>query len=228
MAPEPTRAKMTETSGLVAEHDVQIEALRELGRAFHSRGWSLGTSSNYSVVLSRSPLRLLITASGREKDRLEATDFTIVDADGQRVDDAAPRPSAETPLHVVLGLRPEVGAVLHTHSVPATVLSDVHFASRSVQIAGYEMLKGLAGVTTHETRVAIPILDNSQDLPAMAELVAQRLSENALRHAFLVRGHGLYTWGRDLDEARRHVEILEFLFEVLITRARYAAALAQN
>jgi methylthioribulose-1-phosphate dehydratase len=219
---------MTETPGLVAEYGVQIDALRELGRAFHNRGWSLGTSSNYSVVLGRSPLRLLITASGRDKDRLEASDFTIVDADGQRVAEAAPHPSAETPLHVVLALRPEIGAVLHTHSIPATVLSDVHFRSKAVQIAGYEMLKGLAGVTTHETQVAIPILDNSQDLPAMAEVVAQRLGENTLRHAFLVRGHGLYTWGRDLDEARRHVEILEFLFEVLITRERYAATLAQN
>lgn len=206
----------------------QIEALRDLGRLFHSRGWSVGTSSNYSVVLGRAPLRLLITASGRDKARLDTTDFTIVDADGQRIDQAAPRPSAETPLHVVLALRPEIGAVLHTHSVPATVLSDVHFGNRAVQIAGYEMLKGLSGVTTHDTRVAIPILDNDQDMPAMAEAVARRLGESSLQHAFLVRGHGLYTWGRDLDEARRHVEILEFLFEVLIARARYAAALASD
>lgn len=208
--------------------NAQIEALRDLGRLFHGRGWSVGTSSNYSVVLGRAPLRLLITASGRDKDRLGPTDFTIVDADGQRVEEAAPRPSAETPLHVVLALRPEIGAVLHTHSVPATVLSDVHFGSKAVQIAGYEMLKGLSGITTHETRVSIPILDNSQDMPAMAEAVAKRLGENALRHAFLVRGHGLYTWGRDLDEARRHVEILEFLFEVLVTRARYVATLASD
>lgn len=209
-------------------HDAQIEALRDLGRLFHRRGWSVGTSSNYSVVLGRAPLRLLITASSRDKDRLGPTDFTVVDADGQRVDETAPRQSAETPLHVVLALRPETGAVLHTHSVAATVLSDVHFGSKAVQIAGYEMLKGLAGVTTHETRVSIPILDNSQDMPAMAEAVAKRLGENTLRHAFLVRGHGLYTWGRDLDEARRHVEILEFLFEVLVTRARYAATLASD
>lgn len=209
-------------------HDAQVEALRDLGRLFHSRGWSVGTSSNYSVVLGRAPLRLLITASGRDKDRLEPADFTIVDAGGQRVDESAPRQSAETPLHVVLALRPEIGAVLHTHSVPATVLSDVHFGSKAVQIAGYEMLKGLSGVTTHEARVAIPILDNDQDMAAMAEAVARRLGENTLQHAFLVRGHGLYTWGRDLDEARRHVEILEFLFEVLVTRARYVATLASD
>jgi methylthioribulose-1-phosphate dehydratase len=152
-------------------------------------------------------------------------DFTVVDADGQRVDETSPRPSAETLLHAALAHRPGVEAVLHTHSVPATVLSDVHFRSGAVEIAGYEMLKGLAGVTTHDTRVTIPILDNSQDMAKMAQAVAVKFGQGAPGHAFLVRGHGLYTWGRDLDEARRHVEILEFLFEVLLARARFAAAL---
>jgi methylthioribulose-1-phosphate dehydratase len=202
----------------------QIEALREIGRLFYSRGWSVGTSSNYSVVLGRAPLHLLITASGRDKSRLVAADFTVVDADGQRVDETSPRPSAETLLHAALAHRPGIEAVLHTHSVPATVLSDVHFGSGALEIAGYEMLKGLSGVTTHDTRITIPILDNSQDMPMMARTVALRFGQGAPGHAFLVRGHGLYTWGRDLDEARRHVEILEFLFEVLIARARYAPA----
>jgi methylthioribulose-1-phosphate dehydratase len=204
----------------------QIEALREIGRLFYSRGWSLGTSSNYSVVLGRAPLHLLITASGRDKSRLVAADFTVVDADGQRVDETSPRPSAETLLHAALAHRPGIEAVLHTHSVPATVLSDVHFGSGALEIAGYEMLKGLSGVTTHDTRITIPILDNTQDMPMLARTVALRFGQGAPGHAFLVRGHGLYTWGRDLDEARRHVEILEFLFEVLIARARYAPALS--
>jgi methylthioribulose-1-phosphate dehydratase len=203
----------------------QIEALCDIGRLFYNRGWSVGTSSNFSVVLGRAPLHLLITASGRDKGRLVAADFTIVDASSQRIDEASPRPSAETPLHAALALKPDIGAILHTHSVSATVLSDVHFASGAIEISGYEMLKGLSGVTTHDRRVAIPILDNSQDMPALAETVAKRFDESGLGHAFLVRGHGLYTWGRDLDEARRHVEILEFLFEVLIGRARYTASL---
>jgi methylthioribulose-1-phosphate dehydratase len=203
----------------------QIEALCAIGRIFYSRGWSVGTSSNFSVVLGRAPLHLLITASGRDKGRLAATDFTVVDASSQPVDAAAPRPSAETPLHAALMRRPDVGAVLHTHSVAATVLSDVHFGSGAVEISGYEMLKGLPGVTTHDTRVGIPVLDNSQDMPALAEVVAKRFVESGEGHAFLVRGHGLYAWGRDLEEARRHVEVLEFLFEVLIGRARYTATL---
>jgi methylthioribulose-1-phosphate dehydratase len=203
-----------------------IEALREIGRQFYGRGWSLGTSSNYSVVLGRSPLRVLITASGRDKGCLAVEDFTVVDADGRQVEETSPRPSAETLLHAALARRSDVGSVLHTHSVPATVLSDAHFAAGTVQIAGFEMLKGLAGVTTHDTRIAIPILDNTQDMPALARIVSARFGENAPGYAFLVRGHGLYTWGRDLDEARRHVEILEFLFEVLLERARYQVSQA--
>ena len=218
---------MTKPAALqIQPHTAQIEALREVGRLFYSRGWSLGTSSNYSVVVGRAPLQLLITASGRDKGRLGTTDFTVVDGEGQQVDANSPRPSAETLLHAALAKRPGVGAVLHTHSVPATVLSDAHFGSGALEIAGYEMLKGLAGVTTHDTRITIPILDNTQDMAAMAKTVGLRFGGQAAAagHAFLVRGHGLYTWGRDLDEARRHVEILEFLFEVLIARARYVPA----
>jgi methylthioribulose-1-phosphate dehydratase len=217
---------MTRSAVLRIEHySAQIEALRDVGRHFYGRGWSVGTSSNYSVVLGRAPMRLLITASGRDKGRLAAGDFTVVDGDGQQVDSASPKPSAETLVHATLARRSDVAAVLHTHSVPATVLSDAHFGSAAVEIAGYEMLKGLAGVTTHDTRVRIPILDNTQDMPALARTVAAEFGEGAPGTAFLVRGHGLYTWGRDLDEARRHVEILEFLFEVLIARGRYAATL---
>jgi methylthioribulose-1-phosphate dehydratase len=217
---------MTPSAAIRTEHSsAQIEALRDLGRLFYGRGWSVGTSSNYSVVLGRAPMRLLITASGCDKGRLAVTDFTVVDGDGKRVEESSPRPSAETLLHTMLARQPGVEAVLHTHSVPATVLSDVHFGSGALEIAGYEMLKGLAGVTTHDTQISIPIFDNDQDMAAMARAVTARLGEGVRGTAFLVRGHGLYTWGRDLDEARRHVEILEFLFEVLVTRARYAAAL---
>lgn len=217
---------MTRSAAVGIEHcGAQIEALRDVGRLFYSRGWSVGTSSNYSVVLGRTPLRLLITASGRDKGCLVAADFTVVDVDGQLVDEGSPRPSAETLLHAELARRPGIEAILHTHSVPATVLSDAHFDSGTLEIAGYEMLKGLSGVTTHDTRVSIPILDNDQDMAAMARVVAAELGHGRPVHAFLVRGHGLYTWGRDLDEARRHVEILEFLFEVLVARARYAPAL---
>lgn len=201
----------------------QVEALRQIGAEFYRRGWSFGTSGNCSMVLAAAPLRLLITASGRDKGRLTEEDFVIVDEAARAVSLGSVRPSAETLLHVVIANRPGVGAVLHTHSVYATVLSQAHFAEGQVEIAGYEMLKGLSGITTHETSVGIEILDNTQDIRALSAEVAGRLAdgEHPLQYGFLIRGHGLYTWGRDLEEARRHVEILEFLFQVLVRRKDY-------
>lgn len=197
--------------------DSPAAALAELGALFHDRGWSYATSSNFSVVLGRSPLRLLITASGKDKRRLGPGDFVVVGEDGRTVDANPPAPSAETPLHVALAGRPDVGAVLHTHSVWGTLLSDLHFRDGGLEITGYEMLKGLAGVDSHEERMRIEIFENTQDMASLGRTIAERLADTKapLRHGFLIRGHGLYTWGKDLDEARRHVEVFEFLFEVI-------------
>ncbi len=192
-----------------------IDGLRECGAMFHSRGWSVGTSSNYSVIVQRDPVELIVTASGKHKERLERDDFVRIGADGKPTVDGQPKSSAETMLHVVLAEQPEVGAVLHTHSVWSTVLSDFYAADGGFEIEGYEMLKGLAGVQTHDTSAWVQIFDNTQDIPALAEEVTRRLNdaERPLTHGFLIRRHGLYTWGVDLDEARRQIEIFEFLFE---------------
>ncbi|MDP6444938.1 MAG: methylthioribulose 1-phosphate dehydratase [Pirellulaceae bacterium] len=192
-----------------------IDGLREAGQLFHSRGWSVGTSSNYSVVLQGEPLELLVTASGKDKGRLRRSDFVRVGADGRPEPADQPKASAETMLHVVLAERGDVGAILHTHSVWGTLLSNCFFERGSLRIAGYEMLKGLEGIKTHDTSIEVPIFENTQDIPALADEVKRRLLDAAQRapHGFLIRRHGLYTWGRDLEEARRHIEVFEFLFE---------------
>lgn len=195
------------------------EALCAVGAEFHRRGWSLGTSSNYSVVLSRSPFRLLVTASGMDKSSLTRSDFVILDEHGQQIDarDDRAKPSAEAQLHVAVARRPTVGAVLHTHSVWATTLSDLHHMDGALFIEGYEMLKGLSGIKTHEHRERLEIIDNTQDIRSLARELKRRFDANdpSLKYGFLLQKHGLYTWGRDLAEARRHIEIFEFLFEVI-------------
>ena len=125
------------------------------------------------------------------------------------------KPSDESPLHVAIVKARGAGAVIHTHSVWATVLSDVHTLEGGVAIEGYEMLKGLHGVSTHLHQEWIPIIDNSQDMPALANTINEVLAQYPDAHALLLRRHGLYTWGRDLKEATRHVEILEFLLEAV-------------
>ena len=188
----------------------------ECGRDFHRRGWSLGTSSNYSVVVNREPLTLLMTGSGFDKGRLQPDQFVLVDEQAQSLDPEFPKPSAEALLHTALAKHAGAGAVLHTHSVYGTVLSEGFLKDGRLRLAGYEMLKGLAGIHTHESEALIEIFPNTQDIAALAEVIEKRLQgTDPLKHGFLMAGHGLYTWGKDIAEARRQVEVLEFLFEVV-------------
>jgi methylthioribulose-1-phosphate dehydratase len=189
--------------------------LAEIGRRFYERGWMLGTSGNLSAVISRTPLRLAITASSVAKGTLTAGQILQVNERGDAMRPKGGRPSAETLLHCVIAQERGAGAVLHTHSVWSTILSDVHAAAGGVAISGYEMEKGFAGVRTHEHREMVPILENDQDMTRLAARVSDVLRERPDVHALLLRRHGLYTWGATLDDAERHVEIAEFLFEVL-------------
>jgi methylthioribulose-1-phosphate dehydratase len=191
--------------------------LAEVGRQCYARGWALGTSGNFSAVVSQHPLSLAITASGVDKGLLEANQIVQIDGQG-RVTRGAGTPSAETTLHlaIVRSRGAGAGAVLHTHSIWSTILSDAAGdAAGGIDIDGYEMLKGLDGVRTHEHREWLPILENTQDWSAAAPQIEAKLREHPEVHGFLIRRHGLYTWGRDLAEAKRQVEIFEFLFEVL-------------
>lgn len=191
-------------------------SLVALAGSLHARGWMLGTSGNLSAVVEREPLRLAITPSGADKGHLLDSQILLID-DGCRCLNAnVGKPSDESLLHVAVAKARGAGTVLHTHSVFATVLSDWHSADGGVAIEGYEMLKGLSGVSTHLHREWIPIVENSQDMPALAETVNEMLKKYTDVHAFILRRHGLYTWGQDLKEAKRHVEILEFLFEVMV------------
>jgi methylthioribulose-1-phosphate dehydratase len=193
-------------------------ALIAIGRRFYSRGWVLGTSGNFSAVISRDPLRLAITASSVHKGQLRAGDILQCDDQGAAVGRrrvSRRRPSAETLLHLEVARRRGAGAVLHTHSVWTTILSDLHARDQGFSIEGYEMLKGLKGVTSHAHREWIPIVDNDQDMERLAQRVGATLEQHGQAHAFLLRRHGLYTWGDTLAEAERHTEILEFLCETV-------------
>lgn len=205
------RSRRNESSGRFAELSA---ALAEIGRNFYQRGWVFGTSGNFSAVVSERPLRLAITPTGLDKGALEPKQFLEID-DRARVVRGQGKPSAETGLHVAIARTRGAGAVLHTHSLWSTVLSGANAAVGSVTIEGFEMLKGLQGVHTHEHREILPIFENSQDIAQLATQVHARLESDPAIHGFLLRRHGLYTWGRDLAEAKRHVEILEFLLEAL-------------
>ena len=189
--------------------------LAELSHNFYARGWVLGTSGNFSTVLNRDPLRLAITPSGVDKGALTADEILLIDERGEILSNPAAKPSDETPLHLMIATNRAAGAVLHTHSVWSTSLSNLHAAKGGLAIEGYDMLKGLAGVRTHQHHEWLPIIENSQDMKALADELSATLSYHPKAHGVLLRGHGLYTWGENLREAKRHVEILEFLLEAV-------------
>ena len=195
-------------------HRTAAAALIAIGRRFYARGWVMGTSGNMSAVLQRSPERLAITASSVHKGTLTANQILEVDGEG-RVRRGKGKPSAETALHLEIVRVRGAGAVLHTHSVWSTILSGLHESAGGFAIEGFEMLKGLNGVTTHRRREWVPVIANDQDMTALAGRVRAVLVERPDVHALLLASHGLYTWGATLAEAERHVEILEFLFEVM-------------
>lgn len=178
------------------------------GRFFFERGWVPATAGNFSARLDGQ--HVLVTVSGRHKGELSAEDFGVVGLDGQ-VRSAGKRTSAETPLHLQLYQRDAaLGAVLHTHSINATLLSRVQ--PGAVVLEGYEVLKALPGIHTHEVRVVVPVFPNDQDVPRLAARVEAYMAEHAQVHGYLIAGHGFYTWGRSVAEACRHMEAFEFLF----------------
>ncbi|ASC71827.1 Methylthioribulose-1-phosphate dehydratase [Halomicronema hongdechloris C2206] len=193
-------------------------ALSWVIRDIHSKGWATGTGGNFSAVLQPEPLRLLMAPSGVDKGLVNASDLIEVDAKGQVVRGDG-KASAETQLHLAIVAETGAGAVLHSHSVTNTLLSVVRAAQGEIVLSGYEMLKGLQGITTHEATVSLPILPNSQDMAAVAQKMRSQLRSSQPPYGILLAGHGLYTWGDNLVQARRHLEILEFLLEVSYRQA---------
>ena len=180
-------------------------------QGLHQRGWCDGTGGNFSVVDQTNPLVLMMAPSGVDKGQVRDQDIIKINADGHVVYGEG-QASAETPLHLMIIKQTDAGAVLHTHSPVGTVLSRHYEQNGFIHFEGWEMLKGLRGINTHETKVELPIVANDQDTNRLAEAIRPLLVRAP--NGLLVSGHGLYSWGRNIAEARRHVEIIEFLLDL--------------
>jgi methylthioribulose-1-phosphate dehydratase len=187
------------------------ESLCATARWCYGRGWAPATSGNFSV---RAGSRIFITPSGLDKGTVTPAHLLEVDQEGRSIAGTG-KPSAETGLHLVIyHARPQAGAILHVHTIWNTLLSG-HFAAQGyLAMEGYEILKGLSGVMTHAHLERVPILENSQDYAELSQNLSDALDEFPQAHGVLLSRHGLYTWGQSVIEARRHLEALEFLFEV--------------
>ena len=193
------------------DNDAFILATQQLidaGRFIDSKGWVPATSGNFSARLLDGTIA--ITVSGKHKGQLKPEDIMRIDTNANSLD--GKKPSAETVLHTSLYKRfPDIQSILHPHSLNATLISRI-FTSEIV-LQDYELLKALRGITTHETRIVVPIFANDQNIPCLAELVEQYLDSHVDCHAYIIAGHGLYTWGSSVQETLRHLEALDFLFD---------------
>jgi methylthioribulose-1-phosphate dehydratase len=193
----------------------ELDALCATAQWCYARDWVPATSGNFSAWATDSGSeRIFITPSGLDKGQLTQEQLLEIDREGLPVTQNG-KPSAETGLHLVLyAARPAARAILHVHTVWNTLLSG-HFAGQPhVSITGYEILKGLSGVTTHTHEERVPLLENTQDYPALEAEMKAALDDYPAAHGVLLTRHGLYTWGQSVAEARRHLEALEFLFEI--------------
>ena len=189
----------------------ELDQLCATARSCYARGWVPATSGNFSL---RWGSRIYITPTGLDKGTLTPDDLLEADLDGGVLSGAA-RPSAETGLHTVIYRnRVHARSILHVHTIWNTLLSARFAPSGQVVLAGYELLKGLSDVKTHEHTEKVPIIANSQDYGFLANHLGNVLHANPAAHGVLLSRHGLYTWGESVAEARRHLEALEFLFEV--------------
>lgn len=192
----------------------------EASHTLYTRGWSPATSSNYSVRLDAN--HCAITVSGKDKGKLTESDVMVVDFDGKAVainGETPSKPSAETLLHTSLyQFDARIGAVLHTHSVNNTVLTLQQPNTAVFHFDGYEIVKAFNGFTSHEQRFSVPVFTNQQDIPVLSAQVSRWLHATDKPRAYLIRGHGLYTWGVDMAECFRHLEAMEFLLECEVKR----------
>ena len=197
--------------------DAIAAAARELALA----GWTPATSSNFSMRIDAD--HAAITISGRDKGKLGRDDIMLIDMQGKAVGTDA-RPSAETELHTQIYRRfPDIGVVLHTHSRTQSVASRLFAKEGVVRLAGWELHKAIAGQTTHDAELDIPVFPNTQQMPELVAQVDAWLDAGKPLHAYLIDGHGIYTWGRDMAETRRHLEALEFLLGCELDLRRLSA-----
>lgn len=206
---------------MFSDHNQKLsEELLETIRFFSKKGWTPATSTNYSVRSEKSD-QYIITRSGVDKSKIAFSDFILINPRGEILspfNSMGLKSSAETEIHTAIyDMFPDINCVLHTHSVLGTVFSLKHLPEGEMTIEGYELLKGLEGNTTHDMKITIPIVPNSQDIPEILHHMKGRFDNI---HGFLIAGHGLYTWGKNIAAAKRHIETYEFLFECIYTMRR--------
>ncbi|MFC4777612.1 methylthioribulose 1-phosphate dehydratase [Paenibacillus sp. GCM10023252] len=206
---------MTYSSIPLEEKQRALAELREVKELFASRGWFPGTSGNLSVrtgEFSPDQFQFAITASGKDKTVHTPEDYLFVDQDGVPCEATKLRPSAETLIHCEIYRQTGAGAIFHVHTIFNNVISEYYWDRRAVPVDGVELIKGF-NIWDEEAQIDIPIVSNFADIPRIVPEVTERLLADQRIPGILLRKHGIYAWGANAFEAKRHVEAFEFIFE---------------
>lgn len=175
---------------------------------FSTQGWTPGTSSGFSSKVS--DFEVLISQTSKDKSNFSIDDLMLIDNNGAKIFPEEAIPSGETSYHMTVYKETDAGAVYHTHSLNNTLISSLF--DNEITFSKLEILKGFEGYKSPEAVITIPIFENNQNLQESCLKIAEYLHQNPNTLGFLLKNHGLFVWGKDIFNAKRHTEILEFLF----------------
>ena len=203
------------SQGFLQEERVRIaQQLVEVAKNFADKGWFPATSGNLSVKLTQEPLVFGVTASGKDKEYLTVNDILLVDGESQAIEPTLLKPSAETLVHaeVYKQVGAGAGSVLHVHTMYNNLISELFFKEGKVTLQGMELIKGL-NIWEENAAIDVPIVENYADIPKLAAEIGKRVDPRV--PGVLIRNHGIYAWGENVQAAKRHVQAFEFMFEYL-------------
>ncbi|WP_457625094.1 methylthioribulose 1-phosphate dehydratase [Persephonella sp.] len=194
------------------EKQKAVNVLNEIKVKLYNRGWFPATSGNLSYKLHDDPLYFAITSSGKDKGTVTHEDVIFVDKDAKPIEKTRLKPSAETKIHSGIYQKTDAGMIIHIHTVNNNFVSQVFFEDGYVPLKDMEMIKAL-DIWEENAFVKVPIIENIFDLDKLAQEAIK--SVNPEIPGLLIRNHGIYAWGRNEFEAKRHIEAFEFMFEYI-------------
>lgn len=201
----------------INQHDLgQAKQLAKLVRTLNQSGHNPATSGNYSLRSSTSPQYALVSESGIDKSLFTEDNLLLINIESKQQHESfaslGKKSSDETALHLAVYKATKANCVLHSHMLEGVLFAEMFPNQNMLSIKGLELLKGLKGIQTHEAQVQIPCFDNTQDIDSLADEVVKVLGKGQY-YSTILRGHGIYVWGENVEGAKRHLEVFEYIFK---------------
>jgi len=194
------------------EKQKAISILNNIKVKLYERGWFPATSGNLSYKLHKDPLYFAITSSGKDKGTVTHEDVIFVNDKAEPIEKTKLKPSAETKIHAEIYKKTDAGMIIHIHTVNNNFISEVYFRKGYVPMKNLEMIKAL-DIWEEDAYIEVPIVENWFNINKLAEEVGKTVNPKV--PGILIRNHGIYSWGKDEFEAKRHLEAFEFIFDYM-------------